>query len=76
MAAWRRQMNWRAGLGSQTDREWQISARTGGTVWYLAYKYGAKVTGIELTPSRVSGAQELMSEWGFKTKHASSRETL
>src|SRR6476659_11137068 len=35
-------------------------AGLGGTVRYLAHKYGAKVTGIELTPSRVSGAQELI----------------
>ena len=27
MAAWQRQMNWRAELGSQTDREWRISAQ-------------------------------------------------
>ena len=31
-------------------------AGLGGTVRYLTHKYGAKVTGIELTPSRASGA--------------------
>src|ERR1051325_5180746 len=36
-------------------------AGLGGTVRYLAHKYGADVTGIELTPARVSGAQELSS---------------
>ena len=34
-------------------------AGLGGTVRYLAYKYDADVTGIELTPSRVAGAQDL-----------------
>jgi sarcosine/dimethylglycine N-methyltransferase len=34
-------------------------AGLGGTVRYLAHKYGADVTGIELTPARVTGAQEL-----------------
>jgi sarcosine/dimethylglycine N-methyltransferase len=60
-------MNWPAGLRSQTDREWQIfCAGLGGTVRYLAHKYGAKVTGIELTPSRVSGAQELIKRVGLQ----------
>ena len=34
-------------------------AGLGGTVCYLAHRYGANVTGIELTPARVAGAQEL-----------------
>src|SRR5262245_61242962 len=41
-------------------------AGLGGTVRYLAHKYGAKVTGIELTPSRVSGAQELIKRVGLQ----------
>src|SRR5262245_14797139 len=41
-------------------------AGLGGTVRYLAHKYGAKVTGIELTPSRVSGAQELIKRVGLE----------
>ena len=43
-------------------------AGLGGTVRYLAHKYGAKVTGIELTPSRVSGAQELIKRVGLQDK--------
>jgi sarcosine/dimethylglycine N-methyltransferase len=34
-------------------------AGLGGTVRYLAYKYGANVTGVEFTPVRAAGAQEL-----------------
>ncbi|WP_426533808.1 class I SAM-dependent methyltransferase [Bradyrhizobium sp. McL0615] len=34
-------------------------AGLGGTVRYLAHKYGADVTGVELTPVRAAGAQEL-----------------
>jgi sarcosine/dimethylglycine N-methyltransferase len=40
-------------------------AGLGGTVRYLAHKYGADVTGIELTPARVSGAQELTRRVGL-----------
>jgi sarcosine/dimethylglycine N-methyltransferase len=36
-------------------------AGLGGTVRYLAHRYGADVTGIELTPSRVAAAQELIA---------------
>ena len=43
-------------------------AGLGGTVRYLAHKYGAKVTGIELTPSRVSGAQELIKQVGLQDR--------
>jgi sarcosine/dimethylglycine N-methyltransferase len=41
-------------------------AGLGGTVRYLAHKYGADVTGIELTPARVSGAQELTQRVGLQ----------
>jgi sarcosine/dimethylglycine N-methyltransferase len=41
-------------------------AGLGGTVRYLAHKYGADVTGIELTPVRVSGAQELTRRVGLQ----------
>jgi sarcosine/dimethylglycine N-methyltransferase len=34
-------------------------AGLGGTVRYLAHKYGANVTGVEFTPARAAGAQEL-----------------
>src|SRR3954452_2414752 len=53
----------------------QITSRTsvadfcaglGGTVRYLAHNYGANVTGIELTPSRVAGAQELTQRVGLQ----------
>jgi sarcosine/dimethylglycine N-methyltransferase len=40
-------------------------AGLGGTVRYLAHKYGADVTGIELTPARVAGAQELTKRVGL-----------
>jgi sarcosine/dimethylglycine N-methyltransferase len=43
-------------------------AGLGGTVRYLAHKYGANVTGIELTPSRVAGAQELTRRVGLQDK--------
>src|SRR4051812_1883224 len=43
-------------------------AGLGGTVRYLAHKYGARVTGIELTPSRVAGAQELTQRVGLQDK--------
>src|ERR687897_762299 len=41
-------------------------AGLGGTVRYLAHRYGATVTGIELTPSRVAGAQELTKRVGLQ----------
>src|SRR6476646_2947126 len=43
-------------------------AGLGGTVRYLAHTYGAKVTGIELTPSRASGAQELIKRVGLQER--------
>jgi sarcosine/dimethylglycine N-methyltransferase len=43
-------------------------AGLGGTVRYLAHKYGANVTGIELTPSRVAGAQELTQRVGLQDR--------
>jgi len=41
-------------------------AGLGGTVRYLASRYGADVTGIELTPSRVAGAGELTRRVGLQ----------
>ena len=41
-------------------------AGLGGTVRYLAHRYGANVTGIELTPTRVAGAQELTKRVGLQ----------
>ena len=51
---------------SQGSRVADFCAGLGGTVRYLAYKYGADVTGIELTPARVSGAQELTRRVGLQ----------
>ena len=45
-------------------------AGLGGTVRYLAHRYAAIVTGIELTPVRVAGAEELTNLVGLqKTSH-------
>jgi len=41
-------------------------AGLGGTVRYLAHRYGADVIGIELTPARVAGAQELSKLVGLQ----------
>jgi hypothetical protein len=48
-------------------------AGLGGTVRYLAHKYGADVTGIELTPSRVAGAEELTRRVGLQERARISR---
>src|SRR5262249_59337846 len=37
----------------------------GGRARYLAHRYGANVTGIELTPARVAGAAELSRRVGL-----------
>lgn len=55
--------------GAQIRRGTRVAdfcAGLGGTVRYLAYKYGANVTGIELTPARVLGAQELTKRVGLQ----------
>ena len=51
---------------SNGSRVADFCAGLGGTVRYLAHKYGAVVTGIELTPARVSGAQELTRRVGLR----------
>lgn len=43
-------------------------AGLGGPARYFAYRYGADVTGIELTPGRVAGAQELTRRVGLQDK--------
>ncbi len=43
-------------------------AGLGGTVRYLAHRYGVNVTGIELTPARVAGAQELIHHVGLQKR--------
>jgi sarcosine/dimethylglycine N-methyltransferase len=48
----------RAGI-SQGTRIVDFCAGLGGPARYLARRYGADVTGIELTPARVRGAEEL-----------------
>jgi sarcosine/dimethylglycine N-methyltransferase len=48
----------RAGIGKGT-RVVDFCAGLGGPSRYLAHRYGADVTGIELTPARVKGAEEL-----------------
>ena len=54
-----------AQIGNGT-RVADFCAGLGGTVRYLAHKYGANVTGIELTPARVAGAQELTKRVGLQ----------
>jgi SAM-dependent methyltransferase len=57
--------------GAQIGNGAQVAdfcAGLGGTVRYLTYKYGADVTGIELTPSRVAGAQHLTKLVGLQEK--------
>src|SRR5262249_2946239 len=57
--------------GAQIGKTSQVAdfcAGLGGTVRYLAHKYGANVTGIELTPSRVAGAQQLTKLVGLQEK--------
>src|SRR6476619_7960573 len=50
---------------SNGSRVAEFCAGLGGTVRYLAHKYGADVTGIELTPARVAGAQDLTRRVGL-----------
>jgi sarcosine/dimethylglycine N-methyltransferase len=53
----------RIGKGSRVA---DFCAGLGGTVRYLAHRYGADVTGIELTPVRVTGAEELTRRVGLQ----------
>jgi ubiquinone/menaquinone biosynthesis C-methylase UbiE len=54
----------RAGIG-QGSRVVDFCAGLGGPARYFADRYGANVTGIELTPARVRGAQELTRRVGL-----------
>jgi SAM-dependent methyltransferase len=45
-----------------------LCAGLGGPARYLAHRYGALVTGIELTPARVAGAAELTRRVGLSGK--------
>src|SRR4051794_36500847 len=51
---------------SHGSRVADFCAGLGGTVCYLALHYDADVTGIELTPARASGAQELTRRVGLQ----------
>ena len=55
----------RGALIGKGTRVADFCAGIGGTVRYLAHRYGADVTGIELTPARVAGAQELTRRVGL-----------
>jgi ubiquinone/menaquinone biosynthesis C-methylase UbiE len=57
----------RAAIGQGT-RVADFCAGLGGPARYLAYRYGADITGIELTPARVKGAQELTRCVGLQDK--------
>ncbi|MGQ0686694.1 class I SAM-dependent methyltransferase [Bradyrhizobium sp.] len=53
----------RIGIGSKVV---DLCAGLGGPARYLAHRYGAIVTGIELTPARVAGAAELSRRVGLE----------
>ena len=54
---------------SATDsRVADFCAGLGGPARYLAHRYGADVTGIELTPARVAGAAELTRLVGLQDR--------
>ncbi len=55
----------RAHIGEGT-RVADFCAGLGGPSRYFAHRYGAEVTGIELTPSRVRGAEELTRRVGLQ----------
>jgi len=53
------------GLGSEVV---DLCAGLGGPARYFAHRYGADVTGIELTPARVAGAAELSRRVGLDSQ--------
>ena len=55
----------RGGIGKDT-RVVDFCAGLGGPSRYFAHRYGADVTGIELTPARVKGAEELTRRVGLE----------
>ena len=57
----------RAAIGKGT-RVADFCAGLGGPARYLAHRHGAEITGIELTPARVKGAQELTRRVGLQDK--------
>lgn len=54
-----------AGIGAGT-RVADLCAGLGASARYLAHRYGADVTGIELTPARVAGARDLTRRVGLQ----------
>ncbi len=56
-----------AGIGAGT-RVADFCAGLGASARYLAHRYGADVTGIELTPARVSGAADLTRRVGLQDR--------
>ena len=57
----------RAAIGKGT-RVVDFCAGLGGPSRYLAHRYGADVTGIELTPARLKGAEELTRLVGLQNE--------
>jgi sarcosine/dimethylglycine N-methyltransferase len=57
----------RAGIG-KGSRVIDFCAGLGGPARYLAHRYGADVTGIELTPARVTGAEVLTRQVGLQDR--------
>jgi SAM-dependent methyltransferase len=57
----------RARIGNGT-RVADFCAGLGGPSRYFAHRYGADVTGIELTPARVKGAEELTRRVGLQDR--------
>jgi sarcosine/dimethylglycine N-methyltransferase len=57
----------RADIGKGT-RIVDFCAGLGGPSRYFAHRYGADVTGIELTPTRVKGAEELTHRVGLQDR--------
>lgn len=56
-----------AGIGSGTTAV-DFCAGIGGPARYIAHRYGADVIGVELTPARVAGANELTRRVGLQDK--------
>jgi sarcosine/dimethylglycine N-methyltransferase len=57
----------RAGIGKDT-RVVDFCSGLGGPSRYFAHRYGADVIGIELTPARVKGAEELTRRVGLQNR--------
>ncbi len=57
----------RSGIAQDT-RVADFCAGLGGPARYMAFRYGADVTGIELNPSRARGAQELTRRVGLSDR--------